>query len=290
MELDTRGQPFDLEFTLFSGQAFRWMREKDSPDSWFSGVVQGNLIRIRQTNQGIEFRSSLPEGMTQYHLQNYFRMEDDVAAIYAEICHDWRVEMMVREYWGMRLLRQEPWECLIAYICSEDNSVAQVSQILERLSAALGNAITLDGETRYSFPTPERLLEAGVTGIAQETRLSPERAALVGQAAQAVADGNLDLYALSDIPYIHAKTRLLRCPGVNPRIADAILLFSLDKFEALPIDRAAARALAEKYFPGQEPPEQDELPDWTELFQEHLGSYAGYAGQFLFHGIRAGQF
>ena len=289
MELDTRGQPFDLEFTLFSGQAFRWAREKDTPDSWFSGVVQGNLIRMRQTDQGIEFRSTLPEGMTQYHLQNYFRMDDDVAAIYEAICHDWRVEMMVREYWGMRLLRQEPWECLIACLCSPDNSVAQVSQIIERLSETLGNAISLDGETRYSFPTPERLLEAGPEGL-ERAHLRPEQAAHIHQAAQAVAHGNLDLYALGDIPYIHAKNRLQRYPGVSPQIADAILLFSLDKFEAFPIDRTVARALAEKYFPGQEPPEQEELPDWTELFQEHFGPYAGYAGQFLSHGIRMGQF
>ena len=152
MELDTRGQPFDLEFTLFSGQAFRWAREKDTPDSWFSGVVQGNLIRMRQTNQGVEFRSTLPEGMTQYHLHNYFRMEDDAAAIYEEICHDWRVEMMVREYWGLRLLRQEPWECLIAFLCAADNSVAQTSQTIERLAETLGNAMTLDGKPAIPFP------------------------------------------------------------------------------------------------------------------------------------------
>ena len=289
MELDTRGQPFDLEFTLFSGQAFRWAREKDTPDSWFSGVVQGNFIRMRQTNQGVEFRSTLPEGMTQFHLQNYFRLEDDAAAIYEEICHDWRVEMMVREYWGLRLLRQEPWECLIAFLCAADNSVAQTAQTIERLAETLGNAMTLDGETRYSFPTPERLLEAGPEGLAG-AHLGPERAAALQQAAQAVASGALDLYALADIPYIHAKNRLLRYPGVTPQIADAVLLFSLDKFEAFPIDRFSARALAEKYFPGQEPPEVEELPDWTELFQEHFGRYAGYAGQFLFHGIRMGQF
>ena len=283
MELDTRGQPFDLAASLESGQAFRWIREQEGAHGWFSGVVQGNLIRIRQTNQGtVEFHSSQPVELTRHLLHSYFRLDDDTETIYREISKEGTVKALVQKFWGLRLLRQEPWECLVAYLCSGNNSVARISQIVEKLAESFGHPIRLGDATRYSFPTPERLATAEPEEL-EALRLGLNRGVNIHRAAGEVSAGALDLYALTEMPYPEALKRLRDLPGVGPKIANCVLLFSLDKPEAFPIDRWIGRAMAE------EGASNKELTEWANIYQEEFGQYAGYAGQFLFHDMRERQ-
>jgi N-glycosylase/DNA lyase len=285
------GQPLDVAASLESGQAHRWRREGD----WFSGVVRGNFIKIRQTppypplGQGgttggvkLEFRSQpSPEASVAPLLQSYFRLDDDINAIYAEISRDERVAAMVARYPGLRVLRQEPWECLIAFICSANNNIPRIHQNMETLADRYGTPIKMDGQVRHAFPTPAQLAEAGETEL-RELRLG-FRAPYVAQAARRVAEARLDLEALVRCSYPEAKVRLMECPGVGSKIADCVAVFSLEKLEAFPIDVWVRRALGEWYFPGQKTPTDRVLLEWA---QDHFGRYAGYANQYLFHGRR----
>ena len=108
-------QPFDLGSSLESGQAHRW----EKLDDWYSGVVRGEFIQIRQKGQTVEFMSGpSPEATAASMLRDYFRLDDDLDAIYLDINRDNRVADMVNKYPGLRILRTEPWECLVAFICS----------------------------------------------------------------------------------------------------------------------------------------------------------------------------
>ena len=286
-------QPFDLASSLESGQAHRWRWLQDtvpvSAGVWHWGVIDGNLIRIRplgdaQPSQpcGVEF-SSTPHREPEYLeslLWRYFRLDEDIEAIYGEISRDPRVAAMVRQYRGLRLLRLEPWECLIAFICSANSNIPRIHANMEAISDSFGQRLTLDGHVRYTFPEPERLAEAG------EARLRALglgfRAPYVARAAVEVASGTLDLEALRRTPYQQAKTRLMELSGVGPKIADCVLLHSLDKLEAFPIDVWVRRALREWYFGGKTI--TDKLMwEWA---QEYFGPHAGYAELYLFHGRR----
>ncbi len=286
-------QPFDLGLNLTMGQAFRWRAEGD----WYSGVVQGSSIKIRRTKEGVEFLSSTPEESVSILLQRYFRLDEDVESIYCEISRDSpRVSELVKQYRGMRILRQEPWECLISYICSAHNNIQRISGIVERLSDAFGRPIYLDGVQRNSFPAPESLVEAGKAAL-DRLGLGLRRPDHIYRAAQEVEKGSLDLSALTEMPYDEAKKRLTECPGIGPKIADCILLFSLEKAEAFPIDRWVLRALLESGLPDrthalvrQALDRKTGLsePGYRAISQgarEYFGCYAGYANQFLFHDI-----
>ena len=101
MELKT-DQPFDLAASLESGQAHRWRREED----WYCGVVWGNFIKLRQVDGQVEFCSApSPEAQMLPMLHSYFRLDDDLDVIYADITRDQRVATMVDRYPGLRLLR-----------------------------------------------------------------------------------------------------------------------------------------------------------------------------------------
>ena len=275
-------QPFDLVSSLESGQAHRWAYPKGGDDGWYTGVVRENLVRIRQTDDRVEFRCApSEEAAFAPRLAEYFRFDDDISKIYDVINQDERVAAMVRQYPGLRVLRTEPWECLVAFICSATSNIPRIHQNMESISGAFGSPVSLNGWTRHTFPTPADLAEAGE---AELRRLGLGfRAPYVHLASVAVLEGRLDLDALIEMPYPEAKAALMERRGIGSKIADCIAVFSLEKLEAFPIDVWVRRALGEWYFPGQKTPPDRVLLEWA---QEHFGRYGGYAQQYLFHGRR----
>ena len=273
-------QPFDLASSLESGQAHRWRR----CDQGYSGVIYGNLVHIHQDLFGVEFSGTpTPDVELEPLVRSYFRLDDDVEAIYREITGDPRVGEMVDRYRGLRILRQEPWECLVAFICSATSNIPRIAGNMEAMAEGFGEPLTLDDETRYTFPSPYQLAWAGES-VLRGLGLG-FRAAYVAQATQAVAEGQLDMESLRHIPYTEAKAWLMELAGVGPKIADCVLAFSLDKLEAFPIDVWVRRALREWYFPDGKPLPDRALLEWA---QSHFGRYAAYSQQYLFHGRRLG--
>ena len=280
LEID---QPFDLAESLESGQAHRWRR---LGDGWYSGVLGDRLLHLRQEPHGLEYRETSVTGApsqteTERLLRAYFRFDDDIAQIYEEICVDRRVAAMVNRYPGLRILRQEPWECTVAFICSATSNIPRIHQNMESMADHLGQPLELDGEVRHTFPTAQQLASAGETTL-RELGLG-FRAPYVISAAHQVVDGSLDLYELIGLPYPETKARLMDCYGIGAKIADCIAVFSLEKLEAFPVDVWVRRALAEWYFPMQKKPPDRAMVEWA---QSYFGRYAGYSQQYLFHGRR----
>ena len=268
-------QPFDLDAVLDGTQDFRWCRRKDT---WYSGVLSGNLIHIRQVSGVVEYRA---DSDLDALLRSYFRLDDDIAAIHADISRrDDKVARLVKKYPYRRILRQpDPWECTVAYICSARSKISKIIMNVEAIAGKLGQSVELGGETRHAFPTPEIVLQAGVAPLA-ELKLGLDRHSKIIAAAERIRDGKLDLCDLAQpqVCYAEAKRRLMGCYGIGDKIADCIALFTLDKMEAFPVDTWVGKAMA-GFFPSQEQPAGDELVMWA---QDYFGKYAGYANQLLF--------
>ena len=288
------GQPFELTATLESGQAHRWKRwraeRSDDWDGWHWSVVSGRIVRLHSGKDpgtgfvgGVDLVSpdpGPPEGLLEL-FHSYFRLGDDIETIRHEISQDPRVEETVRLHEGLRLLRVEPWECLISFICSANSNLARIHSNIESISDRFGDPVEVDGQRRHTFPDPEalsRATDSDLRGLGLGFR-----APYVLQAAKAVARGEPDLEELRRVPYSEAKERLIELPGVGSKIADCVLLHSLDKLEAFPIDVWVRRALVDWYFPGRKPPPDRYMLEWA---QDHFGRYAGYAELYLFHARR----
>ena len=270
-------QPFDLAESLESGQAHRWRRLGDGR---YSGVLGGRLLHLHQSPAGLEYQVTGDSSVDDL-LRAYFRLDDDIEAIYSEICRDRRVAAMVAQYPGLRILRQEPWECTVAFICSATSNIPRIHQNMEAMADGLGEPLELNGEVRRTFPSAERLASAG-EGFLRELGLG-FRAPYVVAAAERVCRGELDLDELIRLPYPETKGRLMDCYGIGAKIADCIAVFSLEKLEAFPVDVWVRRALAEWYFPMQKKPPDRAMVEWA---QAYFGRYAGYSQQYLFHGRR----
>ena len=274
------GQPLNLQISLTMGQAFRW---QESRNGWFSGVVQGQFIRVRQPSPGVlEFRGqSGPDAALAAILKTYLRLDEDIAAIYADLSNrDGKVAELIAKYPGLRILRQEPWECLIAYILSAQSPIPRIERNVKALADQFGDPIA---PGVHAFPTPRQLAAASPEEISQELVGFPRYAVSISRAAREVAGRHLDLDGLARMNYAQARKRLKQCYGVGDKIADCVLLFSLDKPEAFPIDRHIGRALVRHCFPNQK---YTQLRQLQVQGQSYFGPNAGYAGQFLFYAQR----
>ena len=273
------GRPFDLAAILDGTQDFRWHL---THDDWYSGVLDGHFIHLRQVGDVLEYQA---EEDVANLLRRYFRLDDDFDAARAELASvDGRMRELVGRYPNLRVLRQpDPWECMVAYICSANNSVARIGGIVEMIARRLGRPVSLGSEVRHTFPSPVAVLEAGEKTLAT-MRLGLDRHVRIVAAARRICQGALDLQHLaqSHVPYVQARRELMSCDGVGSKLADCICLFALDKPEAFPLDRWIRRACG-AYFLSEERPGDAELVRWA---QHHFGSNAGLASQLLFRSTR----
>ena len=285
-------QPFNLALTLTMGQAFRW---RPLGDGWFSGVIGENLIHIRQTDDGVEYRvggrnGELPDADLDQLLRNYFRDDDDVIGIYRDISRDLHIAQLVKKYNGMRVLRQDPWECLVSYICSRSNSIPNIRHCVSQLSTLNRRTVELRGDIQHIFPPPQRLLAVGMVGLSEldlAGRFSQDFPSAIYAAARRVYSGELDLEVLKTRPYLEVNSTLMQGTrygeqennGIGPKISDCVALMSLDQLEAFPVDTHIRRLVHETWFGDGNRLSDAGIVRWA---RRHLGVYSGYAGQFLF--------
>ncbi len=266
---------FDLRLTLESGQAFRWRKQND----FYYGFIQNTPLKLRQAGARLLIEGAIETKAVRI----YFRLDDDLHQIFKSIggssALDQRILKIIQKCWGLRVTRQDPWECLISYLCSAVNNIPRIEHIIEKLSRRFGERISA---SLYKFPDPQRLAKASkrellACGLGF-------RAEFVRSAAKAVSTGKLNLNKLKKSSYEGAKGALMSLPGVGDKIADCVLLFSLDKLEAFPVDRWIRRAMKTLYFKGRRISD-GEIGAFA---REHFGKFCGYVNQYLFCEWRMG--
>ncbi len=270
--------PLDLPASLASGQSFRW--RIDDQNRW-NCVLGRDIVRLAAADGGllIESAPTPPQEMAGA-IASYFRLEDDFETALERISWDERVRSGIAAYPGMRVLRQEPWELLASFILSSTSNIPRISRTVELLASVLGVRITLAGVERSTFPSPERVAEAGEACLRELG--CGFRAPYLASAAEAVASGALPLTSLRDASYEDALASLVALRGVGEKIADCVMLFSLDKMQAFPADRWVIKALHEWY--GL--PENAKYSEMRAWACERFGADAGYANQYLFWSVR----
>ena len=272
--------PFDLDKVLYAGQDFRWQPWRDD---WHSGVLAGNLIHIRQVGDVLEYKSHLNSDLDDL-LRSYFRLDDPIDEIYDDIsCRDAKVNKLAKEYPWLRVLRQpDPWECMVAYICSPRSNVPSIRGMVEAITWTLGCPIELDGDVRFIFPKWDTVFSATVEPL-EDLRLGLNRHSRIFAAAERIHNRQLDLYLLSqpEFSYAEAIKQLEKCAGIKDKISNCIGLFALSKMEAFPVDSRVWEAIKD-HFPGEKRPYNDRVVvKWA---QDRFGEHAGYANQFLYLG------
>ena len=280
-------QPFNLELTLCCGQAFRW----EKLGEWWYGVIRDKVLKVRQNGTTLEFKNASVD-----FVKEYFGLKDDLPLILSEIAKDKYIKEVVKALKGLRILRQDPWECLISYMCATYKNIPAIKHMLFNLSRKFGKPAVLDGYTFYTFPTAEKLAEASLKELA-ECGLG-YRAEYIFEAAKKVSSGEFEVESLKNESYEKARNTLLTLKGVGLKVADCVSLFALEKLEAFPVDVWIKRVILKHYANHFEKEFIEKVSlkksltkaDYEKLSlfgRQHFGKYAGYAQEYLYHFERA---
>lgn len=327
-----------------------------SLEAWteFSICLADRVIFVRQDEERgyIYHRTLLPYDATpatsietELWLRDYLNLAVPLEDLYEEwAAKDPIFGRFAQKFRGIRMLRQDPWECLCAFICSSNNNIARIGQMVQNLCThfapkLLSYEYPLQGEEQgedassamvidyHPFPSPQALAQDGVEQTLRELGFG-YRAKYIHQTAKMLceehtrpashrdcdtpvvlreiqqqaqhsrippreikpepkADGDdtapsphsvhSHLSSLRHLSYPEARTELLKLQGVGPKVADCILLMSLDQPSSIPVDRHVFQFAAKWY--GLRNAKYETL---AEHFRALWGDYAGWAHSVLF--------
>ena len=290
-------EELNLPSTLECGQAFRWRRAEAGEwapgpvSETYQGIVRGRVLLLGRSDDWI-FCRMFPGPFDTGMIDDYLDLGVSLPAVRAAIDVDEHINAALLMFPGLRMLQQEPWECLIAFILSQWSNVPRIAGQIEALSKAYGTEI---GAGAFAFPGPEQLARATFDEL-RSLGLG-YRVDYVQRAARKCAEqGTGWLEDLAHLDYRDARDRIVKpltalrpsekVHGVGPKVADCVLLFSLRHYEAIPVDVHVRRAMERWYGPQMGGATRyDAIADFG---RAHFGRFAGYAQQYLFHRQRTG--
>ena len=289
---------FELPHIFDCGQCFRWERQENGN---YIGVAYGRVIEVEKQGEDVIFYNSSLEDFNGIWEQ-YFDLKRDYSGIKEELSEDPLLNKAVEYGYGIRLLQQDPFEITLSFIISARNSIPVIMKTIKRISEAYGKPLEYKGKTYYAFPTPEELKGLGTEAfeacgasfrskylsdtVAKVNRVIDEIKARENSEGQFIEDPielqellAYDLNAIKELDADACHTALQNFSGIGPKVADCIMLFSMGKYSAFPVDVWVRRVISELYFESKE-----QKPKEIQKFAEkQYGSLAGLAQQYLFY-------
>ncbi|POS76262.1 N-glycosylase/DNA lyase [Diaporthe helianthi] len=317
-----------IDTTLRCGQSFRW-RKLD--DEWHC-THHGRIVSLKQDADHLHYRATWPKASavpltppasstgtstpeeptanaddTEALLKNYFNLHHDLAELYQQWADaDPNFRKRAPKFTGVRMLNQDAWETLVGFICSSNNNISRISQMVHKLCLHYGDFIgTVGGEVFHDFPSPAKLTSPGVEAHLRELGFG-YRAKYIAQTAQKISQDRPDGWLLSlrnpasiawgAVPnkatpheiatYKRAHEQLLELAGVGPKVADCVCLMGLGWGEAVPVDTHVWQIAMRDYKFGAKTKNKtltkalyDAVGDH---FRELWGRQAGWAHSVLF--------
>lgn len=256
-------------------------------------------MKVRQERDALRCSSS-SDHVDSAFVKRYFRLDEDLDHVLATISKDRVIARAVQKFYGMRLVRQDTWECLASFVLATNANIPRIRKMVSAMCERYGEASEFDGEPFRGFPSPQALAGASAADL-RRCGLG-YRAPFLKKVAAAVAEGRVDFAKVKSLEYEEARRELLSelfgqkvLLGVGPKVADCVLLFSCGKDEAFPIDVWIARALASSYPRMLDPSMRSRLArdgklklslrDYERISaaaRKRFGEYAGYAQQYLY--------
>lgn len=268
---------FDARHIFECGQCFRWTKDEDGS---YTGVAFGKVLNVRSDyEKGIVILDNTNLKDFREIWFDYFDLGRDYGAIKKELARDPVLDMAIKHGKGIRILKQEPWELLISYIISANNSIPMISRSIGLLSEMYGRKIQYNGRDYYAFPTPSELQKADLEGLS--LCRAGFRCKYIYQAVRMISEGEIRLEEIAARDIGEARKELMRIPGVGPKVADCIMLFSMGKYDAYPVDVWVKR-VTEYFFLGKDV----KMKDIHDFAAKKFGDLAGFAQEYLFYYAR----
>ena len=270
---------FEPSHIFDCGQCFRWNKQNDGS---YTGVFAQNVINVKKENSSIIF-TGVCSGNIKEECIKYFDLDTNYEEIKRKLSSiDEYLKASIKYGEGIRILNQDLWETLISFIISANNNIPRIKGIIERLSKNYGNKIIWRGQEYYTFPSAKQLSKASVNDL-RKLGLG-FRDVRVYETTKIINENKNKLKELQNEKNIDTlREELLKFPGVGPKVADCIMLFStLKKIEVFPIDVWVRRVMNELYIKNEDETKVNKK-EIEELARKKYGNLAGMAQQYLFY-------
>ncbi len=285
-------EPFSLGLTLLCGQSFRW----DGPDAdgWFTGVAGQAFWRLKQEKNQLSWECNSPvvrNKNAESWLSFYLSLDENLNK-WAESFESHSVmQFPLKVLNGLRLIRQESWECTVSYMFAQGLSVKVIRHALKKFCAEYGRPLEGIKEVR-AFPDAADIARLSAESLRPFTNNYRARADRIIRMARAVEAQVVSLDHLKSIPCDDAREALMSLDGIGPKIADCILLFSMGHQTAFPIDRWVLRAMKRHFRSikllgsGEEAPTRTQYVKIVQKARTAFGENCGIASEYLFLFLR----
>lgn len=270
---------FEPEHIFECGQCFRWNKQKDGS---YTGIFNQNVVNVKKADNKIIFRGICKENIKDECIK-YFDLNTNYDNIKSKLSNvDNYLKTSIEYGEGIRILNQDLWETLISFIISANNNIPRIRGIIERISKSYGEKIVWDKAEYYTFPTPQELSKASVEDL-RNIGLG-FRDVRVYETTKIINENPNKLKELEDEKDVNKlREELLKFPGVGPKVADCVMLFStLKKLEVFPIDVWVRRVMNELYIKNEDETKINKK-EIEELAKTKYGNLAGIAQQYLFY-------
>lgn len=269
---------FHITHIFECGQCFRWNRVDDKN---YIGVIKGAVVNVKQENNKLVFTGKSRKNFKdtiRYYFDldtNYSEYKDKLSKI------DDYMKESIKFGNGIRILKQDLWECIISFIISANNNIPRIKKIIERICEKYGKQIEFDGKVYYEFPTPEELSKASIEDLrALGTGFRDKR---IYNTTKMILNREIDLEKMSTLKSTEEmRCELLKLDGVGPKVADCILLFGLKRLDVFPIDVWVRRVMNDLYI-HNEIEEKVNKTELQKIAEEKFGNLKGMAQQYLFY-------
>jgi N-glycosylase/DNA lyase len=272
---------FDLELTLTCGQTFCWHRTQgelygEGNDRFYT-FRNGKPLIVEQEDGELRVETELGREQVEEALGLHHELDE----IFGKFPEDPRLEKAKQELWGLRVVQDEFFPCLISYLCSPQMRIPRIKKMHNEIAREYGEVREVKGEELLRFPTQEELSQASEEEL-RELGIG-YRAKYISETLDILEEG-FDHTEMDEMNYIEARSHLKQLYGVGDKVADCVLLFSKGFHQAYPLDTWALQAV-EKHYPEHHSDDYDEA---SENLRKHFGEYSGYAQEYIFHAARKG--
>ena len=268
---------FDPKHIFECGQCFRWMAEEDGS---YTGVAKGKVINVSRENDTVYIKNSNLKDFNDIW-KDYFDLDTDYTKIKSILKNmDEHLEKATEFGWGIRILRQDPWEMIISFIISSNNRIPMIQRAIGNLSRQYGTYIgQYNGVDYYDFPTPEQLNKASIEDI--RACSTGFRDKYIKSTTEAVINNNDDVYKYNSLSTEECRKELMKFNGIGPKVCDCIALFGMQKYDTFPVDVWVKRVMQEFYVD-----DDMSLPKMRTYAIDKFGDLSGFAQQYLFYYAR----
>ena len=270
---------FELMHIFECGQCFRWNKENDGS---YTGVVENSIINVKKEDNTVIFKGKTKNNNLEEIVTNYFDLKTDYKKYKNQLS---KIDQYLNESIifgeGIRILKQDLWECIISFIISANNNIPRIKKIIERLSINYGEKIIFEGKEYYTFPTPESLSNATIEELRSFGLGFRDKR--IYNTTKMILEKEVDLDKIKNMKSTdEMREELLKLDGVGPKVADCILLFSLKRLDVFPIDVWVRRVMNDLYIHNDDE-EKVNKRELQRLAEEKFVGLSGLAQQYLFY-------